>query len=158
MQAERAFYLTKEGLIKLKAEYRHLRKIKSFKTKGEFPRAWQSEDLNPEYLSLQEDLNLLDLRLNELENILKNSQLIKMPPKDKQNIVALGSTVLVEVDGQIDEFQIVGSLEANPSLGKISDKSPVGKSLLGHMAGDHVNISSPINIVYKIKKIKYKLS
>ena len=75
-----------------------------------------------------------------------------------QNIVNLGATVLVEVDGQNDEFMIVGSLEANPAIGKISNESPVGRMLLGHRVGDEVVVSSPIQTVYKIKKIKYLTS
>jgi transcription elongation factor GreA len=53
---------------------------------------------------------------------------------------------------------IVGTLEANPSEGRISIESPVGKALLGKKVGDEVIITSPIKIVYKIKKIKYELS
>ena len=53
---------------------------------------------------------------------------------------------------------IVGTLEANPSLGKISNESPVGKALLGRRVGDEVIISSPIKTVYKIKGIKYEIS
>ena len=94
----------------------------------------------------------------ELSYIIKNYQLIKNPPRDKQNIINLGATVFVEVGNQKDQFQIVGSLEANPSAGRISNESPVGRALLGHKAGDDVAISSPISVVYKVKKIKYSLS
>jgi transcription elongation factor GreA len=152
------FYLTKEGLNKIKKEYQELKKIRFAKIKGESPKFWHSEDLNPEYLSFQEDLNLLESRITELEYILKNLELIKMPPKGKQNIVNLGATVLVEVDGQTDELTIVGTLEANPALGKISNESPVGQALLGHTVGDEIVISSPVKTIYKIKKIKYLLS
>jgi transcription elongation factor GreA len=53
---------------------------------------------------------------------------------------------------------IVGTLEANPSEGKISSQSPIGKVLLGHKVGDEVVITSPIKVFYKVKKIKYDLS
>ena len=91
----------------------------------------------------------------ELENVLKNTELIKIPLKTKQNIVNLGATILVEVGSQNDEFTLVGSLEANPSIGKISNESPVGKAFLGHQVGDEVMVSSAIKTIYKIKKIKY---
>jgi len=155
MVEEKKFYLTKEGLEKIKKEYQGLKNLKLSKTKGEIPKIWHSEDLNPEYLSFQEDLSFLETRLAELGNILKNAELIRSPSKEKQKIIHLGATVLVEVDGQNDEFTIVGSLEANPSLGKISNESPVGRTLLGHQVGDEVLISSPIKTTYKIKKIKY---
>jgi transcription elongation factor GreA len=153
------FYLTKEGLAKIEREYQELKKIRFAKIKGESPKIWHSEDLNPEYLSFQEDLNFLESRIAELEYILKNIELIKNPPKEKQNIVDLGATVtLEEADGQINEFMIVGTLEANPGEGKISSESPVGKSILGKKIGDEVVITSPIKVVYKIKKIRYHLS
>ncbi len=158
MSEQNKFYLTKEGLERFKKEYQALKELRLAKVKGEVPRTWQSEDLNPEYLSFQEDLNLFETRLAELEYVLKNAELIKIPRKEKQNIIDLGAKVLVEVDGQIDEFILVGSLEANPALGKISNESPVGKALLGHRAGDEVIVSSAIQTIYKIKKIKYNLS
>ena len=158
MAKEKKFYLTEQGLERIKKEYQDLKNLKLSKTKGEIPKIWQSEDLNPEYLSFQEDLSFLESRIAELEYILKNTELIKPPPKEKQNMVNLGATVLVEVDGQNDEFMIVGSLEANPAIGKISNESPVGRMLLGHRVGDEVVVSSPIQTVYKIKKIKYLTS
>jgi len=153
--AEKKFYLTAEGLEKIKKEHQDLKNLKLVKTRGEIPKIWYSEDINPEYLSFREDLSFLETRIAELENIFKNVEIIKSPPKEKRGIVNLGAKVLVNVDGQTDEFTLVGSLEANPSLGKISNESPVGRALLGHRVGDEVIISSPIQTVYKIKKIKY---
>ena len=158
MAGEKKFYLTKEALERIKKEYKNLRDFRLAKTKGEVPKIWQSEDLNPEYLSFQEDLSFLESRIAELEYILKNTELIKPPPKEQQDIINLGALVTVEVDGQTDEFVIVGTLEANPAIGKISNESPVGQSLLGHRVGDQVIISSPVQTVYKIKKIKYPSS
>jgi len=158
MTDQKIFYLTKEGLVKLKAEYQHLKKLRILKTEGGLPQVWHSEDLDPEYLSFQEDMVFIEMRMFELSNVLKNYQLIKVPPKSERGTVNLGATVIVEVDGQQDEFQIVGSLEANPTSGRISNESPVGKALLGHRLGDKVVLSSPVNVVYRIKKIKYQLS
>lgn len=156
---EETFYLTKEGLKKLKAEYQRLKKLREEKLKGEFPKVLHSEDLDPEYLAFSEDFGLLETRINELEHILKNYQLIKPPPKNQQNSVQLGATVtLEEKDGSINEFTIVGSFEANPNEGKISHLSPVGKALLGKKLGEEVVITSPIKVVYKIKKIRYSIS
>jgi transcription elongation factor GreA len=133
--------------------------LKLSKLKGESPKILHSEDLNPEYLAFKEDIGFLESRIAELEYILKNFELIKIPPKERQNVVNLGATVtLEEKDGQINEFMIVGTLEANPNEGKISSESPVGKALLGKKVGDEVVIVSPIKVVYKIKKIKYQLS
>lgn len=155
MPEEKKFYLTKEGLDRIKKEYKDLKELRFARARREAPRTWQSEDLNPEYLSFREDLSFFESRIAELEHIIKNVVQIAPPSKERRNVVSLGARVLLEVDGQKDEFTIVGSLEANPSLGKISNESPVGKALLGRRAGEEILISSPIKTIYKIKKIKY---
>jgi transcription elongation factor GreA len=156
---DKKFYLTKEGLEKLKKDYETLKKIRLAKLKGETPKILHSEDLSNEYLAFKEDMNLLESRLFELEYILKNFILIKKPPKEQQDVVNVGATVTLEdEDGLINEFMIVGTLEANPNEGKISTESPVGKALLGKRVGDEVVITSPIRVKYKIKKIKYEIS
>ena len=153
------FYLTKEGLRKLREEYEKLKKIKLEKQKGESPTFLHSEDLNLEYVAFKEDMSFLEARLNELEHVLKNYQLISLPPKEKQDTVQIGATVtLEEKDGSLNEFMIVGTMEANPSEGKISWRCPVGKALLGKKVGDEVVVTSPIKVVYKIKKIRYEIS
>ncbi len=150
------YYLTKQGINRIKKEYEDLKRIRMAKTKGEFPQLLQSDDLNPEYVVFREDLSFLENRLVELEHILKNIELIKLPPKNKRNIVHLGATVtLKETDGEINEFTIVGTLEANPNEGKISSSSPIGKILLGHKVNETIKVTSPIEVAYKIKKIKY---
>ena len=152
------FYLTKKGLEKIEKEYQELKKIKFAKIKEESPRIWHSEDVNPEYLSFQEDLNLLESRIAELEYILKKVELIKVPPRGKQNIVNLGATVLVEFNGETDEFTIVGTMEADPPNKKISEESPIGQALLGKKVGETVVIKTPIiNHSCKITKIKYNI-
>ena len=159
MAEQKKFYLTKEGLEKIKKEYEKLKKLRLLKIKNDVPRTWQSEDLNPEYLAFQEDLSFFESRIYELENIIKNAELIKSPPKVMQNTVGLGAIVtLEEADGKMNEFMIIGMLEANPGEGKISSDSPVGKALLGRKIGEEVHITSPISIHYIIKKIKYQLS
>jgi transcription elongation factor GreA len=156
MAEVKKFHLTKEGLARVKKQYQELKELKRLKTQGESPKVLHSEELNPEYLSFREDLSFLEVKLIELENVLKNYKLLKPPPQNKQNIVNLGATVTLEEEGgQINEFMVVGTLEANPSEGKISAQSPVGKALLGHKIGEEIMITSPIKVIYKIKKIKY---
>jgi transcription elongation factor GreA len=156
MVQERKFYLTKEGLERIKREYQDLKSIKLAKTKGESPKILHSEDLNPEYLAFQEDISFLESRLAELDYILKNTLLIKPPHKGKQNIVDLGATVTVELDGEVDELTIVGSLETDPLKKKISNESPIGQALMGKKIGEMAVIKTPIvNHSCRIMKIKY---
>ena len=155
MSETRKFYLTKEGLVKIEKEYKELKKIKLSKVRGDIPQVLHSEDLNPDYLYFQEDLSFIEARINELESVLKNFEIITAPHKAESNVVSFGATVTLEDGNQINEFMLVDSLEANPGEGKISFESPVGQALLGKKVGDEVLITSPIKVVYKIKKIQY---
>ncbi len=155
----KTFYITKEKLRELKKDYEELIAFEHGKvTDQEAPKILESEDLNPEFVSFQEDMIFLRSRIEELQNILGNYQLIKTPSREKQVFVDLGAKVKIDIGGKKDEFMIVGTLEANPNLGKISNESPVGKALLGHKVGDEIVVSSPIKATYKIKKIKYEIS
>lgn len=150
------FFLTKEGLKKIRTELKRLLEFRNVKAKTEVPTIWHSEDVNPEYLSYQEDMTLLETRIAEYENTIRNVQLITAPSKEKRNMVSLGAKVTVEVDGDsVDEYEIVGTLEANPSLGKISIESPVGRALLGLKIGDEVGVSSPKETIFRVKKVAY---
>ena len=150
------YYLTKEGLEKVKKEHQKLLDFKRAKTKDEVPNIWHSEDVNPEYLSFQEDMSLLETKIMEYENILRNAELIKKPSKEKQDIIQLGATVLCEIEGEKDEFIIVGSLESNPAMGRISNESPVGQALIGHRPGETAVVQSSVHVSYKILKISYR--
>ncbi len=156
---EKIFYVTKEALKKLKKEHEELTIFEHNKVTGqEVPRIFESEDLNPEFVSFQEDIGVLRSRIDELKNILEHYELIKNPPKEKQTFVGLGAKVKMDVNGKNNEFMITGTLEANPVLGKISNESPVGKALLGHKIGDEITVFSPVKTTYKIKRIKYEVS
>lgn len=148
------FYLTPEGLEKIKKEYEELKNVKRPQAVERLATARGFGDLteNSEYAAARDDLVFLDDRIAELDHILKNVELISAPKKT--DIVQLGSTVVIEVDGDIDEFTIVGTLEADPFRGKISNESPVGMALLGHKVGDQITVSSAIKTAYKIKEIK----
>ncbi|MDO8633141.1 MAG: GreA/GreB family elongation factor [bacterium] len=153
---ETKFQLTKEGLKRIKNEYEGLLKLRNTKAKSDVPSIWHSEDVNPEYLSYQEDMTLLESRIGEYEATLKNAKLITVPPKEKRKTVFPGAKVTVVIDdGLVDEYQIVGTLEANPSLGKISVESPVGRALLGLKIGDVVAVSSPKKTMFRVKKVQY---
>lgn len=139
INSQEKIYLTERGFEKLKRDYEKLLEIRK---QGEGD---------------SESLTLINQRLEELDLISKTYELIKPPPKSKQKFVNLGATVVVQIDDQEDEFTIVGTLEANPSLGRISNESPVGQALLNKRVGEEVVISSTIKTIYKIKEIRYEL-
>lgn len=149
------FYLTHEGLAKLKKEHKELEEKKRPQAVERLARAREFGDLmeNSEYFAARDDLMFLDDRIVEIENILKNNVIIKAKPNCK--FVTLGSIVVIEQENEIREFTVTGTLEADPIQGKISDESPVGKALLGKKAGDAVEVkTSVVKAVYKVLEIK----
>jgi len=155
---EKVFFISKLKLQELEKEYKELLDLERKKITGEeAPKIFESEDLNPEFVSFQEDVSFLRSRIDEIKNVLDHYELIKKPEKEKAQFINVGAKVKVDMSGQKDEFTIVGTLEANPILGKISNESPVGKALLGHKVGDEIIVNLPTKTVYKIKNIKYEI-
>ena len=156
MDEHKKFYLSKQGLEAIKKQHQIFQELKR-SNGAQAPEVLHSEDFDLEYLSFLENLNSLDAKTAEMENILKNACLIKIPPKTKQGIVDVGATVLVNTGSSDNKFQIVGTLEANPLEGRISNESPIGRCLLGKKKGDAVQIKLANNdVCYKIKKIEYR--
>jgi transcription elongation factor GreA len=153
---EKKFYLTKEGLGKIKKEFEELKGIKLAKTRGDVPKMLQSEDVDSEYISFQEDMELLERKLQELDAVLKNYEIIKPPAGKKADTVYLGGKVFLQDNsGNKIDLKIVGTLEADPFAGKISNESPVGRALLGRKVGEVVNMKNPANFSYKVLKVYY---
>lgn len=145
---KKLFHLTPSGREELQSELDSLIAERG-PTAERIKAARQMGDLseNAEYQTAREDQDRLETRIGELEHILNNSQLIKKPKTD--GMVRLGSTVKLK-DGTTKEFQVVGTMEADPLNGKVSDESPIGKALLGKKVGDKVEINS---ITYKVVQI-----
>ncbi|MCL5010753.1 MAG: GreA/GreB family elongation factor [Patescibacteria group bacterium] len=148
-------YLTKDGLAKFKREYEKLKALRARKLEDEAPNALHSDEIDVEFAAFKDDIDFLNLRLEELEYILRNYEPIVPPAKNRQNEIHLGAQVEVEVDGDKDEFVIVGTLEAGPADGKLSNESPIGQLLIGRKTGEEVVINSKSPTIYKIKSIKY---
>lgn len=107
---------------------------------------------NAEYQTARQEQEKLEARISDVEHILQNVEIIKKPKGD--NKVQLGSNVKLKNDGKSKEFQVVGTVEADPLNGKISDESPIGQALLGKKLGEEVEIKTPAETnVYKIVEI-----
>ncbi len=152
---EKKHYLTKEGLERIRKEYEDLKTKRREKLKHEAPEVFHSEDVNPEYLTFRRDLSIIEEKIKKLDEVLRNAETIE-PPKEECKEVRLGAKVRIEAEGQEDEFLLVGTMEADPNTGKISNESPVGKALMGREEGEEVPVSSPVKTVYKIKEVRYE--
>ncbi|HEX7963436.1 MAG TPA: transcription elongation factor GreA [Candidatus Saccharimonadales bacterium] len=147
------FHLTKQGVAELKAELAELSSQRGeiadrIKTAREFGDLGE----NMEYTAAMQDKERNENRISEIEHILKNVQVITAPKGD--NKVVLGSKVKLKSDGKTKEFQVVGTVEADPLNGKISDESPIGKALMGKSVGDSVEIKTPAETAtYSIAEI-----
>ncbi len=148
-------YLTANGLSDAKTELEFLKKTKRSQIAERIHQAREYGDLaeNSEYDTAMEEQALTENRISELENILKMAKVIASP--SAQDFVVIGSTVKIEMDGGIDEFTIVGRVEADPSKKRISNESPLGAVLVGAKIGEVVEVATPI-VKYKCKVLDIK--
>ena len=151
MENVKLFYITKQGIEKIKKEYEQIKtKISAIRKEGA-PKIVDAGALDGEYLTFWENMASMEKRIFEIKYFLDRAVLIKKP--GDKNIVGLGATVLVETkNNEKEKLTIVGVPEADPSHGLISNESPVGKSLLGHTVNEEVSV---FQNVYKIKDIQY---
>ncbi len=157
MEENKKNYLTKEGLKKIKEEYQGLLKLKKIRSEKEAPYFLESDEVNAEALAYEEEFEYLESRIKKIEEVLKNFELLKPLPKKERDKIYLGATVKIELDNEIDEFTIVSTLETDPAQKKISNESPIGKALIGHMVGDKVVVQTElVNHTCRILKIEYK--
>lgn len=150
----RKFVLTKEGLATLQKEYDQLINIKRPALADRINNAREFGDLaeNSEYDAAKDEQSLIEHRIKELEEVLHSPRVII--EQKKSDFVVIGSSVVVEIDGETDEFTVVGTMEADPAKRKISNESPVGQALLGAKIGDIVEVNTPIiRANYKILEI-----
>jgi transcription elongation factor GreA len=149
---KKMFVLTPDGLAELKKEHAEL-VAQRLVIAGRIKQARELGDLseNAEYQSAREEQDRLEARISETEHVLQNSQVIK---KGKSTgVVTLGSSVRLKGDKGAKEFKVVGTMEADPLSGKISDESPIGQELLGKKVGDQVTIAASPMATYKITNI-----
>src|SRR6266508_1921056 len=135
-------YLTAEGLAKLKAELQHLITVERPRVASRIHDAKLDGDIteNAEYEDAKQEQSFLEGRIATLEAQLKNAEVIAKANGDK---VGIGSTVIIKGSDGEETFTIVGSAEASPREGRISNESPVGSALMGRRKGEKVMVETP---------------
>lgn len=148
-------YLSAEGLEKLKQELEHLKAAKRKEIAERLENAKSLGDLseNAEYQEAKEEQALLEAHIAEHEESIRNAVVIRK--KQTTDKVEIGSTLLAVSEHGRETFMIIGSGEANPLKGKISNESPLGKAFLGKRVGDKVEVKTPGGVtVYEIVEIR----
>ncbi|OIO48754.1 MAG: transcription elongation factor GreA [Parcubacteria group bacterium CG_4_9_14_0_2_um_filter_41_8] len=137
-------YLTEEGYKKIQQELEHLKKVRRPQIAERIKLAKDYGDLseNAEYADAREEQSFSEGRILELEYIMKNAEIVSSEKSDP-SVVQIGDKVTVEKDGEKSDYIIVGSNEASPSEGRISNQSPIGKSLLGKRKGEQAVVKTP---------------
>lgn len=150
--------LTLDGLAKLEKELELLKTVKRREVAERIKQALEFGDIseNSEYEDAKNEQGFIEGRILQIEKMLRNAKVI-----DEQevhaDVVSVGSKVtLIESNGTNEaEYMIVGSAEADPEQLKISNESPVGRSLMGQKVGSVINVNVPMGTIqYKIKAIK----
>ena len=158
MAAEKKNILTYEGLKKLEDELEELKVVRRKEVADKIKEAREQGDLseNAEYDAAKDEQREIEARIEEIEKILKNAEVVVEEDVDV-DVINVGCKVKVrdmEYDEEI-EFRIVGSTEASSLQGKISNESPLGKALLRHKVGETVEVEAPAGAVqYKILEIQ----
>lgn len=146
MGSEKKTVLTSEGLKKLEAELEELKTKTRKDVANKIKVAVSFGDLseNSEYDEAKNEQAMVEDRILQLEAMLKNVKVVDSSNLSN-DLVQIGSKVKINdlTYGEVLEYRITGSVEANPNEGRISDESPIGKSLLGHRVGDVFEVQTP---------------
>jgi transcription elongation factor GreA len=149
------YLLTQEGLAKLNEELKYLINDKRKEVIERIREAAAHGDLseNADYAQAREEQSFIEGRIQEIEDMIKNAEIITA--STQHNHVSIGSTVVVKINDQQKAYTIVGSNEANPLEGRISNESMVGKALLGKKVGDKFTVAAPAGeMEYEVVEIK----
>lgn len=148
--SEQDVILTREGLEQLEQELENLRSVKRTEVKERLKEAIALGDLseNSEYDDAKNEQAFTEGRILELEKMIRNAKVIE-DDVQQEGVISVGSLVKVrdiEFD-EINEYRLVGTVEADPMNNRISNESPVGRALLGHKAGEIIDVEVPAGII-----------
>lgn len=149
------YLLTQEGLQKLNEELKELITKKRPDVIERIREAASHGDLseNADYAQAREEQSFIEGRILEIEDMIKNAEIIST--NGHHNTVTIGSTAAIRANGSDKKYTIVGSNEANPKEGKISNESVVGRALLGRKVGEKFKVQTPAGeMQYEIVSIE----
>ncbi|MFQ3542686.1 transcription elongation factor GreA [Halobacillus rhizosphaerae] len=146
MAEEKSYYMTEEGKQKLESELHHLKteRRKEVVERIKIARGFGDLSENSEYDAAKDEQAFVEARITQVENMIRNAVIIEND-NDNPDTVSLGKSVTFQElpNGDKETYKIVGSAEADPFEGKISNDSPMAQSLIGHVVGDEVSVATP---------------
>ena len=149
--------LTYTGLKALESELEELKVVKRKEVAQKIKEAREQGDLseNAEYDAAKDEQRDIEARIEEIEKILKNADVVDEEEVDLEKISVGCTVVLYDVEFEEEvEYKIVGSTEANSLAGKISNESPLGKALMGRKVGDNIEVNAQAGVIeYEVLKI-----
>ena len=156
--AETKYKMSRERYEEIEKELEYLQTVREKEVADQIREARSYGDLseNSEYDEAKTEQGKLYSRIAEYKNLLENAEIVEGTAGS--GAIAIGSRVrILDVEyNEEEEYQIVGSQEATPAVGRISDESPIGRALLGHQPGDVISVEAPGgNFAYKILKVSY---
>ncbi|MEG1848191.1 MAG: transcription elongation factor GreA [Lachnospiraceae bacterium] len=155
---EKKNILTYEGLRKYEDELHDLKVVKRKEVAGKIKEAREQGDLseNAEYDAAKDEQRDIEARIEDLEKILKNAEVVVEEEVDLKKISVGCKVTIMDLElKEKMEYKIVGSTEANSLMGKISNESPVGKALIGAKKGQTVSVDTQVGILkYKVMEIE----
>jgi transcription elongation factor GreA len=142
-------FLTREGQKKLEEELRHLQTVRRQEVAERLHAAMEEGDIdeNAEYDDAKNEQAFVEGRILTLEMMLKNAVLIDETAKSSEEVTLGSNVTIVEGDNPSEVYHLVGAAEADPTKGKISNESPLGKALMGRRVGDTVQVSAPAGLL-----------
>lgn len=137
--------VTREGLERLRAELQELKEVRRPAIVAALAEARSHGDLreNAGYDAAKHDQAMTEKRISDLDMLLRQAVVLDEQPTGKADVVRIGSTVVVDVEGDEERYTIVGAIEAKPTAGLISNESPVGRALLGLRPGEEALAAAP---------------
>lgn len=148
-------YFTPEGLQETKRELDFLKTIKRVEISERILKAREFEDIeeSSEYQAALDEQALVEHRIADLEEALRSPKIISQ--NQNSDTITLGSTVKINIGGDINEYTIVGKVEADPTKKRISNESPLGASLLGLREGERAQVTTP-TFKYEAKVLRIR--
>lgn len=153
--ASNKVFMTAEGLAKVKQELKELQTTKRKEIAQRIQSARELGDIteNSEYESALEEQAFVEGKIEELEEVVKQAEVIEKTPTGDACII-VGSKVRVHLEGEEKDFEIVGELEADPNQNKISHESPLGQALIGKKVGEKIEVEAPVGkLTYTVLRI-----